>query len=179
MPDFQVLDAVPSKRVTEDAQYHHLLDNVMYDVRRIQKIHKRSQLDEEVNPYERSRRVARKYGIATLHHQKPVNLRSMIETDRKSLGGKKRSHSNFGQASKTNISERQSRPKTKSAEPRPLNEQNKDTFFIVTDENSDSSKNHSIIAPASPDSNIPPPWKNAVFNHFFLCDCFKIIFFFF
>ncbi|RNA14047.1 putative Na(+) H(+) antiporter nhx-9 isoform X1, partial [Brachionus plicatilis] len=161
VPDFQVLDAVASKRVTEDAQYHHLLDNAMYDVRRTQKIHKRSQLDEEENPYERSRRAVRKYGIATLHHQKPVNLRSMIETDRKSLGGKKRSQSNFGQTSKSSSGERTSRPKTKSAEPRPINDQMKEKFFIVTDENCDSGKITRIIAPASPDTNIPPPWKNA------------------
>jgi hypothetical protein len=34
VPDFQILDAVQSKRADEDAQYHHLLDNAMYDPRR-------------------------------------------------------------------------------------------------------------------------------------------------
>lgn len=151
--------------MADDAQYHHLLDNVMYDVRRIQKIHKRSQLDEEVNPYERSRRAAKKYGIATLHHQKPVNLRSLIETDRKSLGSKKRSQSNIGYGSKlASNDDKNTRPKTKSksSEPRPSDEHLKDKFFIITDEIIDNSKKTSVPAPVSPDSNIPPPWKDTV-----------------
>ena len=163
VPDFQILNAVPSKRADEDAEFHHLLDNAMYDARRIQKVHKRSQLDEEVDPYERNKRQARK-GIATLHHQKPVNLRSLIETDRtKQLGPKKRSLSNFNQQPRQ--STEKPRPKPKSAEPRaaetkPFEDKN---FFIVTEETSDHSGNTSVQSPPSPnlDVNLPAPWKTS------------------
>jgi hypothetical protein len=158
---------VPSKRADEDAQFHHLLDNAMYDARRIQKVHKRSQLDDEIDPYESNKRQAKK-GIATLHHQKPVNLRSLIETDRNNkMGPKKRSASNFSQ-NQARPSIDKSRPKPKSAEPRPSETKPKidqkvpkedKNFFIVTEENSDQSANSSFQPPPSPDVNIPPPWK--------------------
>ena len=34
MPDFTILGVQPSKRAEDDAQYHHLLDNAMYDPRK-------------------------------------------------------------------------------------------------------------------------------------------------
>lgn len=34
VPDFQILGSQPSKRADEDAQFHHLLDNAMFDPRR-------------------------------------------------------------------------------------------------------------------------------------------------
>ena len=34
VPDFQILGVQPSIRADEDAQYHHLLDNAMFDPRR-------------------------------------------------------------------------------------------------------------------------------------------------
>jgi len=34
VPDFQILDTLPSKRADEDAKFHHLLDTAMYDPRR-------------------------------------------------------------------------------------------------------------------------------------------------
>lgn len=34
VPDFQILDSQPSKRVAEDSQMHHLLDTIMFDARR-------------------------------------------------------------------------------------------------------------------------------------------------
>ncbi|CAF0750538.1 unnamed protein product [Brachionus calyciflorus] len=165
VPDFQILNSVPSKRADEDAEFHHLLDNAMYDARRIQKIHKRSQLDEEIDPFEKNKRNAKKYGH-TLHHQKPVNLRSIIEP----MGGKKRSVSSFQTPRQSTDKQR---PKAKSSEPRPKieNEKTKETekkkFFIVTTEenNSDQSFNTSTQSPASPanlDTNMPPPpWKTS------------------
>jgi hypothetical protein len=86
VPDFQILGTAHSQRAEEDAQFHHLLENAMYDPRRQQTIHKRSQLDEE-NMYRRPRSV----GVDMFHHQKPVNLRTLI--DPKYMEVKKRSSS--------------------------------------------------------------------------------------
>ena len=77
VPDFQILDNQPSKRADEDAQIHHLLDNAMYDPRRRQTIHKRSQLDDDIR-FDIANRATRSPNV-TFHHQNPFLLPHLID----------------------------------------------------------------------------------------------------
>ena len=104
--DLQIIGSLPSKRVDEDARYHHLLDNAMYDPKRKvlnhsnehclildilykyiqlfvsflqQTIHKRSKLNEE-NTY-KATKEGRLASNATFHHQNPFVLRNLIDSD--------------------------------------------------------------------------------------------------
>lgn len=85
VPDFQILGTQHSQRAEDDAKYHHLLETAMYDPRRQQIIHKRSQLDEDDR---QAYRRPRSMGAAeTFHHQKPINLRNLIDPSRKPNDG--------------------------------------------------------------------------------------------
>lgn len=156
VPDFQILDNQPSKRADEDAQIHHLLDNAMYDPRRRQTIHKRSQLDGDL-VYDGTRRASR--SAVTFHHQNPIVLPGLID-QQKSIKKRATRSASTPNGAKINLSHisRAEEKRRKS----------KDSAFSLNDD--DKPVNRRPPSPQSPKNlntiSLPPPWKLNAINDF-------------
>lgn len=167
VPDFQILDNQPSKRADEDAQIHHLLDNAMYDPRRRQTIHKRSQLDGD-GKFDGPRRASR--SAVTFHHQNPFVIPHLMEQKRaKSAGSKKRqtrsgsspnaidaikganrSRSNENKNKKSN----ERRQSSADSYSKPFQNTNQIIQSYIAEERPSSPRSPSL------QHTIPPPWKS-------------------
>lgn len=175
VPDFQILDNQPSKKADEDATYHHLLDNAMYDPRRRQTIHKRSQLEADVK-YDGTRRASR--SAATFHHQNPFMLQHLIEKNKSSSTKKRNNRS----ASTPNKNEHMRMTRTNASEKRQKSnkpdqtENSVDTDLkydnnlpkiqiIQSDMSEDEHNRPSSAHSFDESSTIPPPWKTNTVNN--------------
>lgn len=167
VPDFQILDSQPSMRADEDAQFHHLLDNAMYDPRRRQTIHKRSQLDGDVK-FDPSRR-----GSRALHHQNPFTIPHLMDNPhvKPSLHAKKNRQSRSSSTPNKNDIARVSRAQNKQKR---VSDKRHSVDSVISGGHSGDERNrnkirviqtHDIPRKLSPPQSptnlhvIPPPWK--------------------